>query len=436
MAGGLAAFAARFTLALFLVAFSFSAFAAGRFAVMQGATDQTSTQIAILAPRSAALEFRLKEGAASFRSPAKITRAARGFSSLAVIQAAFTDLKAGHVYTLEITDKAGKIIDRRQLATLPENPQIARIAIVSCSNDKFVRAGAPLWAHLYELQPHAIFMVGDNVYADKGGAADPEQLWRRYAETREALPIFRAPRLIPVFATWDDHDYGANDADFRYPYKNEARSVFQAFFPREPLSAGVRRGPGVATRVDFFKQRFFFMDNRTFRNTRDRAGVLTHWGDEQNRWLAENLRLGSGPIWLINGSQFFGGYHEYESFEREHPTDMRRLLRELSRSSWPTLFISGDRHLSEILDANWPELGHRSVELTSSGIHSYVGELAARRLPAQPAADGPIVGPFVKMNFMMVEIDLRSSLPGLRISATVFGPNREAGFNAKYEIRR
>lgn len=412
--------------------------ATGRYAILQGATDETSTQLAILAPKGAKLTFRLRDNA-SFITPYNSTRASRSFSSQAVHQVSFQGLTSGHLYEFEVLDSGGKVLDRRQLSTIAKNLNAARIAIVSCIHDRFVAEGAPLWAHLLELRPQLIFMVGDNVYADTFGPADPEKLWRRYAETRERLPVFRAQRLVPILATWDDHDFGANDADSSYRFKDAARTVFQAFFAQTPGAGGIVRGPGVSTRIDLFKQRFLFMDNRTFRNTHDRAGILTHWGEDQNRWFVDNIARGSGPIWLINGSQFFGGYHKYESFEREHPEDLRRVLKELSRSPWPTLFISGDRHLSEVLEANWPELGYRSVELTSSGIHSFVNDPASRQMPRGllTPSTGPILGPYHKRNFMIVDVDLRSPpSSGLRIQVAVFGPKKEIGFSSKYEIRR
>ncbi|MCM2282953.1 MAG: alkaline phosphatase family protein, partial [Bdellovibrionaceae bacterium] len=424
-----------------------------RLPILQGATNETSTQLAILAPRSTKLSFHLITATTALANRHRITsgpiepathaRASRSFSSQMIHRVSFQGLHPGTAYKLEVRDAKGALIDQRELSTLssqasPER-KTARIALVSCSNDRFASRGEPLWKHLLELKPDVIFMIGDNVYADAGGDANPEKLWRRYVETRQTLKIFRAPRLIPVLATWDDHDYGANDADHTYRYREASQSVFEAFFAQSPGIGGLEKGPGVASRVDLFQQRFFFMDNRSFRNTRDRDGILTHWGEEQNHWLKTGLAQGHGPIWLINGSQFFGGYHEYESFEREHPADLRRLLKELSRSPFPTVFISGDRHLSEILEAKWPELGYRSVELTSSGIHSYKANFWGRLdtpAPDQRMAGGPIVGPYLKMNFMIVDVNLLAREPGVQMQVTVYGPRRQIGFSSKLDIRR
>jgi len=36
----------------------------------------------------------------------------------------------------------------------------------------------------------------------------------------------RLTASIPLMAMWDDHDYGKDNSDGTYPYKEEAKSVF------------------------------------------------------------------------------------------------------------------------------------------------------------------------------------------------------------------
>jgi phosphodiesterase/alkaline phosphatase D-like protein len=301
-------------------------------------------------------------------------------------------------------------------------------------SDQFADDGAPLWADLLRQKPDLILFAGDNVYADgRFLPADPERLWRRYAETRERLPFFQSLELVPVLATWDDHDYGVNDGDFTYPHKAAAKEIFDAFFPQAPGSRSVERGPGVSTRLSVFGQRFFLMDGRTFRNQRDRTGVVTHWGEEQNQWLRNEIRRGTGPIWLVNGSQFFGGYHRYESFEREHPADLSRWLKELGRLPWPTIFVSGDRHLSEILNVQRSEMPYKTFELTSSGIHSSVSK--SPDSPTTPRM-GRTAGPFLEMNYMIIDTAFRAtSRPILKLDVSVVGLGHKVGFTQRLDIQ-
>ena len=46
-----------------------------------------------------------------------------------------------------------------------------------------------------------------------------------------AKPEFQALRKnVAVVATWDDHDYGSNDAGKEYPMKEKSKEVFLEFW--------------------------------------------------------------------------------------------------------------------------------------------------------------------------------------------------------------
>ena len=51
-------------------------------------------------------------------------------------------------------------------------------------------------------------------------------------------------KTCPILATWDDHDYGANDAGSEYPLKAESQKIFLDFFD-EPVDSERYKTPGV-----------------------------------------------------------------------------------------------------------------------------------------------------------------------------------------------
>src|SRR5690606_38168500 len=103
-------------------------------------------------------------------------------------------------------------------------------------------------------------------------------LWRRYVETRNTLAIFKADRLIPIVAAWNDHDYGLDSGDALFPLKNESAEIFNIFYGQDAVNGLVQKGPGVSTLLTIFGQKFFFMDNRSFRGTINQDGFASHWG--------------------------------------------------------------------------------------------------------------------------------------------------------------
>ncbi len=133
---------------------------------------------------------------------------------------------------------------------------------------------------------------------------------------------------------------------------------------------GLRRGYGVSSVFTGFGQRFFFMDDRYFR---DEPGLSKgmHWGRDQQDSFLERLGENSKPSWILNGSQFFGHYIKQESMLKDYTANFEDILKKISRVSAPVVFGSGDVHFSEILELESKVLGYKTFEFTSSSIHSF-----------------------------------------------------------------
>ena len=54
----------------------------------------------------------------------------------------------------------------------------------------------------------------------------------------------RLSGISPVLATWDDHDYGENDAGAEYPMKQQSERIFLDFFGVPPGAPAPLR-PGI-----------------------------------------------------------------------------------------------------------------------------------------------------------------------------------------------
>ena len=83
----------------------------------------------------------------------------------------------------------------------------------------------------------------------------------------------------------------------------------------------------------------------------------------------KSLKEESQPSFIIKGDQFFGGYHTFDSFEGNHPQDFLRFVTDLRDLKTPFIFMSGDRHMSEIMQFPRSLFGLPSFEITSSPMH-------------------------------------------------------------------
>lgn len=372
--------------------------------IMQGVTTDTWTQITLHRQRSKKLDvsFETKDG--SKIPEIMIHRSQKDFQASEWVIDGFVihGINPKGVYKM-IVKEDGKIVDQRTFSALEQRDDV-KFAVVSCMNDYFKQDQKKIWEDLISKNPEVILAIGDNSYADMDGEkAVPEAsstlLWRRYSETRQAVELYHIEKLIPVIATWDDHDYGMNDGDRRYKTKNDSQAIFYSFFQQDFNDPQFSRGPGVSAIYRHGKQSFVFLDNRTYRSmdqlptvckikkdhkycqpreNKNGPDVLakkegeTHFGQEQEKWLLQQLKATKGPVYLIAGDQWFGGYHPFESYEGNHPRNFKDFMAKVAKTKARVVFIGGDRHNFELsrIEKDW--LGYETFELISSPIHSSV----------------------------------------------------------------
>jgi hypothetical protein len=407
---------------------------------MQSVTSTDQTRIVVLAPTNSSLSY-FVVAPQSLRklSPKNIQNPVSTGQFDQVDQIEVLGLKPTESYELVIIDEAGRLWDRRTFKTLDTKKTRPKIVLASCMHDSLEEPQKVMWKQVSELKPDVILMIGDNVYADwssdgkKTPVTEAGQLWRRYAETRSKLDIFKTNPLIPVFATWDDHDFGKNDGDRNWELKDAALVVFFAFFDQQKPGPGFERGPGVASWWRAFGVQFALLDDRSFRSPNGAdTPDQTHFGAEQEAWLKEGLAAASAPVFLASGDQFFGGYHTFESYEGNHARSFKTELARWRRvSAHPVVFLSGDRHLSEIIKVPKEYLGYPTFEITSSGIHAKVfpGNFERNPNPHQ------LVGKDGAYNFSLLDIKSATS-KSLEMDVTSYGMDKTVFYQKTLTVKR
>lgn len=272
--------------------------------------------------------------------------------------------------------------------------QIVRIGFGSCADDD-----APthkVWDALLASDPDVLLMVGDNVYADSDAfKAQPsvELMESEYAKLA-ATPGFAKLRATrPVFATWDDHDFGVNDGGAAFAFKTESAQIFEDFW-EYPVDDPARARPGIYTERRINRNgidiQVLMLDTRTFRDRledapRSLSCPLKNYvpnttgaflGEAQWRWLAQRLNAPADLRLLVSGQQVIADEHCFEKWGN-FPHERRRLFQTLRASgAFNVVLISGDRHLGEIskLPANAKDgAGFDLYEVTSSPLSARSG---------------------------------------------------------------
>ena len=101
-----------------------------------------------------------------------------------------------------------------------------RIAFGSCAHEDHP---LPVFNTIIKQKPNLFIFLGDNIYADTD---DPEVMRQKYKLLLDNKGFKKLIKTTPVIATWDDHDYGRNDAGRHYPMKEESKKNISQLFQR------------------------------------------------------------------------------------------------------------------------------------------------------------------------------------------------------------
>ncbi len=241
---------------------------------------------------------------------------------------------------------------------------LTRIAFGSCFRET---KPAPVFDAIAATQPEWFIWLGDNVYGD---TEDMAVLRAKY-QVATALPGYAALRAsCRVIGTWDDHDFGKNDAGNEYPMRREAQQELLDFL-EEPAASPRRQQEGVYWSYDQGpegkKVRFILLDTRYHRDPIGSDGTLL--GEAQWKWLESQLVGSPAQVHVIASSiQVLPAEHRFEKWAN-FPKERARLLALLAREDVPpVILLSGDRHVGEI-SADRESCGYPLHEITSSSLN-------------------------------------------------------------------
>jgi alkaline phosphatase D len=294
----------------------------------------------------------------------------------------------------------------------------------------------PIWDAINAARCDAFVLCGDNIYAD---TVDPAVFRAKYA-LLAAMPGFaKLRRTTPLFATWDDHDYGLNDGGAGFPGAAAAQKEFCEFF-QVPANSPLRSSPGVYDCVTFGpagkRVQLILLDTRCFRSplkkdpARPKVNVpntdagATILGGEQWAWFERRLREPAEIRAVVSSISFISTEHgseKWANFPRERARFLELLHRTRARG---VVVISGDRHLAE-LSMLKPADGapYPLFDLTTSGLNQPIAKESEYRSENPPKGppnryrihDRPYTG----SNFGLMRIKWDD--PGPRVSLEIRG---------------
>jgi alkaline phosphatase D len=259
--------------------------------------------------------------------------------------------------------------------------------------------GGKIWRLIQSYEPDHLVVLGDVMYTDYEalGRVTPDtamKIVREYDLLSRDQHWKNLLRSVKDFSiTYDDHDYGGDNGDRTFPFKEVGQAAFRNFTAaafegfRTNATDAVYSSTTVHTKLgrdegatDFI-YKVVLLDGRSNKDPRGTANG-DFLGEEQWQWLAEELLDPTADAILLgSGIQVLGEDQIVEETWSAFPQARRRLLTLITVASQLTnvVLLSGDVHRAEVsrvscaLQGKSPEGSQAGEtvplwELTSSGL--------------------------------------------------------------------
>jgi len=340
------------------------------------------------------------------------------------------------------------MLDAMESKALP-NSDISSIAFGSCAKHWQYQ---PIWETVISKQPDLFLYVGDAVYADNDGKTawqvSEKQLlgeWNRLADKPEFQEV---RKQIPFMATWDNHDYGTHAGGNEFTLKKESQEAFLNFF-NEPENSLRRHSDGIydekifgdkgkRVQIILLDTRYFkskpIKDTRTKKEKKmlgivgnylpNREGNATLLGVEQWEWLNTVLQKPAELRLIVSSTQVVADQKAMDEWGN-YPNDRERLLNLIEKQKdAAVLILSGNVHYSEI--SSYAFKDKKVLDFTSSGLTHINSSYAEMK------NDYLIKGPFIDLNFGLIEIDWDRGM----IELKAVDVNGKIAYQYKTELKR
>jgi phosphodiesterase/alkaline phosphatase D-like protein len=248
-------------------------------------------------------------------------------------------------YVVTVDGHADQARGRGSAQTFPRGPASFTIAVGA---DARTGSNGAVFDAIRATEPLLYINTGDLHYGNVD--VDDIRLFRaRYDDVLTSPAQSALYRSTPVAYVWDDHDYGADNADAGSPSRRAARLAYREHVPHYDLPAGA----GDAAIYQAFtvgRVRFVLIDTRSERTAESMLG------DRQLRWLTQELVTSSRShelvVWVSSvpwiapadpGRDDWGGY----------PAERQQIAEAIDDAGVENLvMLAGDAHMVAIDDGS------------------------------------------------------------------------------------
>ena len=221
-----------------------------------------------------------------------------------------------------------------------------RVAFGSCCHKIGVH-NPNLFGEIIKRQPHVMMMLGDIAVDDRNNNVNMHRADYQLRDTSEAWRNLVAN--VPVYASWDDHDYFDNDLSgiprrYTADDRDNVRAVWHENWNNPPADSD-REGIYFNSRVGPVE--IIMLDTRSCRDGKRRNKYGAYLGEAQLTWLKKTLKESTAPFKIISSGTMWSDYvskakDSWGSWDKEAREEVFSLIEKDKIGG--VLLVSGDRH--------------------------------------------------------------------------------------------
>ena len=281
------------------------------------------------------------------------------------------------------------------------------LAVGSCAyfnldQDDTYGGGYEIFEQIKSQSPDFMLWLGDTVYLGPEDWGSSEGIFRRYAAQRAHPSLQSFLASTHHYAIWDDHDYGPNDSNRSYPLKGVSLEAFKTYWGNPHY--GLPELPGVFGTFSWSDVDFFLLDDRTYRapGNAPNQGSKPMLGEKQLQWLIDALAASRATFKVIAvGSQVLNPFTRFEGYS-QHGAEKAKLIQKIKDYAIEgVVFLTGDRHFSELNKLNVDPWFYPLYDFTSSPLTSRSASSVSDEINNPLRVEGTLV---VERNFGLIKV--------------------------------
>ena len=206
-----------------------------------------------------------------------------------------------YYYQMVIDGREVKLDRELSFSTTPKKGSPAKFQIAFGGGSNIVPRYEYMWDTILSYHPAAMLQLGDNTYFNLPDVTEHQQyfFYRRHCRPEYKRMI----ASVPVYAIWDDHDFGGNDsiggADKLSPsWKREIVLPQFMYNFNNPYYGGSDDDPGCWFDFSIGDVDFFMLDGRYYRTDPQKSDP-SMLGAAQLDWLLAKLKASKATFKII-----------------------------------------------------------------------------------------------------------------------------------------